>query len=653
VGSSNVFQSTAGATNGFVGINQPAPAATLDVNGSINLPNTTSSTVGVLSLGGVPILSGFGPANVFVGPSTGNFTMTGDGANTAVGAGAFQSNTTGGGDSALGYFALNSNTTGFGNNAFGYTALSGNSTGNYNNAFGDGALIVSTGQSNSAFGDSALLRLQTGNSNIAIGANAGSLLSSSESSNIDIGHNGVAGESNTIRIGTPGTQTEAYIAGTLNVTNLNVGTCTGCGSGGGGVTSVTGTGGINSSPTTGAVGLSLTPASCSSNTALVALPAVCSATAFATTAANSFTAAQTMPGLIVNGNATATNLTATASLSGSTVSASSSYLLNNGTNTATVLASNTVAGTTNDVFLGFSAGTFTGSAFGPNNIGLGNNTLNALAGGADNTASGYGALHSTSSGSSNTGSGYDALYLNSSGSNNTAAGSSALYNNTAGSYNTAVGYQALSTPGSASGTTGSSNIAIGYQAGSAYTGSESTNIDIGSSGTLGESSTIHIGSTQTATFIAGINGQTSASGTAVFINAFGQLGTVTSSQRFKDNIADIGDESDLLMKLRPVTFYYKPELDPTHTRQYGLVAEEVAQVAPQLVVFDKDGAPETVRYHFVNALLLNEVQKQRQLIEEQQKANQDQQSTIARQQTEIEDLANRLAKLEARLSPAQ
>jgi hypothetical protein len=115
----------------------------------------------------------------------------------------------------------------------------------------------------------------------------------------------------------------------------------------------------------------------------------------------------------------------------------------------------------------------------------------------------------------------------------------------------------------------------------------------------------------------------------------------------------MGDESDLLMKLRPVAFYYRPELDATHTRQYGLVAEEVAQVAPQLVVFDKDGTPQTVRYHFVNAMLLNEVQKQRQLIEQQQKANEDQQSTIARQQAEIQDLADRLTKLEARLGPAQ
>ena len=100
----------------------------------------------------------------------------------------------------------------------------------------------------------------------------------------------------------------------------------------------------------------------------------------------------------------------------------------------------------------------------------------------------------------------------------------------------------------------------------------------------------------------------------------------------------------------PVAFYYKPELDDTQTRQYGLVAEEVAQVAPQLVVFDKDGAAQSVRYHFVNAMLLNEVQKQRHLVEEQQKTNERQNNTIARQQQEIEDLAARMVKLEELLA---
>ena len=136
----------------------------------------------------------------------------------------------------------------------------------------------------------------------------------------------------------------------------------------------------------------------------------------------------------------------------------------------------------------------------------------------------------------------------------------------------------------------------------------------------------------------------------VLVNGAGQLGTVKSSLRYKHQVADMGVESDVLMKLRPVAFYYKPELDDTQTRQYGLVAEEVAKVAPELVVFNDDGTPETVRYHFVNAMLLSEVQKQRQRIEEQQQTNEQQNNTIAQQQAQIQDLAARMAKLETMLS---
>ncbi|MGO9209224.1 MAG: tail fiber domain-containing protein [Terriglobales bacterium] len=136
------------------------------------------------------------------------------------------------------------------------------------------------------------------------------------------------------------------------------------------------------------------------------------------------------------------------------------------------------------------------------------------------------------------------------------------------------------------------------------------------------------------------------SGSPLCINASALIGVcpvTVSSRRFKHAIADMGAESDLLMKLRPVAFYYKPELDETQTRQYGLVAEEVAQVAPQLVVYDKDGIPQTVRYHLVNAMLLNEVQKQQRLLEKQRE-------TIGEQESRMQDLEARLAKLEAALA---
>jgi hypothetical protein len=123
---------------------------------------------------------------------------------------------------------------------------------------------------------------------------------------------------------------------------------------------------------------------------------------------------------------------------------------------------------------------------------------------------------------------------------------------------------------------------------------------------------------------------------AVYVNADGQLGTTPSSRRYKQQIADMSAESHVLMKLRPVSFYYRPELDEAHVRQYGLVTEEVAEAAPDLVAYDKDGAPQAVRHHFVNAMLLNEAQKQRRLVEEQKAT--------------IQDLEARLARLEAALA---
>jgi hypothetical protein len=157
----------------------------------------------------------------------------------------------------------------------------------------------------------------------------------------------------------------------------------------------------------------------------------------------------------------------------------------------------------------------------------------------------------------------------------------------------------------------------------------STGLHIGNAGVLGDGNTIRIGDSQLSAFIAGISGATSASGVAVFVNGAGQLGTLTSSARFKDDIRDIGRTSDGLLKLRPVSFRYKPELDPTGLEQYGLVAEEVAEVYPDLVTCDDQGQPQTVRYHFLVPMLLNEVQKDRK---------------------EIEDLKTRLERLETLLS---
>jgi hypothetical protein len=270
------------------------------------------------------------------------------------------------------------------------------------------------------------------------------------------------------------------------------------------------------------------------------------------------------------------------------------------------------------------------------NFGTGNTFVGASAGnmtmtGQFNTAVGSSALLSNTTGNTNSAFGAGALQLNTIGLRNSAFGFDALLSNTTGMQNSAFGSGALQNL-----TSGDLNTAIGAGAGNSLT-SGSSNVYIANSGAGSESNTIRVGTvgTQMTTFIAGISGATSASGVAVFVNSSGQLGTTTSSRRFKHEIADMGGESDLLMKLRPVAFYYKPELDETQTRQYGLVAEEVAQVAPQLVVFDKDGTPQTVRYHFVNAMLLNEVQKQWTIIESQESKIQNLEARLARLETTI------------------
>ena len=295
------------------------------------------------------------------------------------------------------------------------------------------------------------------------------------------------------------------------------------------------------------------------------------------------------------------------------------------------------------------------------NTALGNGALYANTGGDENTAVGTSALYSNITGSANTAMGRSALFYNTGGGHNTAVGYYTLYHNS-GNSNTAIGFRALElnegdenvaignyalnqhTTGNRNiavggyaltdTTEGNNNTAVGYNAGK-YTTSDFTgsgNIYLGYDVrplSATESDTIRIGRNQTETYIAGIYSGT-ASGRAVYVNSNGKLGTVTSSRRYKEDIADMGDASSNLMKLRPVSFYYRSEYsDGPRTLQYGLIAEEVAEVYPDLVIYDpKTGQPETVSYHLVNAMLLNEVQKQ---------------------QRKIQDLEERLTKLEALL----
>jgi hypothetical protein len=250
---------------------------------------------------------------------------------------------------------------------------------------------------------------------------------------------------------------------------------------------------------------------------------------------------------------------------------------------------------------------------------------------------GFEALQDNTTGGTNTAIGRQALRSNTEGNQNTAVGHQALINNS-GEGNTAVGSLALR-----DNTTGTFNIALGDFAGSAITTGHS-NIDIGNFGVAGESNTIRIGdeAVQTATYIAGISGRTASGGVAVFVNSNGKLGSSTSSARFKEEIKPMGEASEAILALKPVTFRYKPEIDPKRIPQFGLVAEEVEKVNPDLVARDKEGKPYSVRYDQVNAMLLNEFLKEH-------RKNEEQQATIARQQKQIEALAAGLQKVSAQL----
>jgi Chaperone of endosialidase len=273
----------------------------------------------------------------------------------------------------------------------------------------------------------------------------------------------------------------------------------------------------------------------------------------------------------------------------------------------------------------------------------------------ENTATGDRALESNTTGNLNTANGGSGPLLhNTTGSGNTAIGAEALQSNTTGVNNTAVGGDAL-----LNNATGGFNIAIGFSAGINLTTGDN-NIDIGFdvAGVAGESDTIRIGNQNIdATYIHGISGATASGGAAVFINSDGKLGTMTSSARFKDEIKAIGNDSEALLALRPVRFRYRKDIDPQGIVQFGLVAEEVEKISPDLVLHDRKGQPYAVRYEQVNAMLLNEFLKEHKKVERlqatvaaQQKAFQ---SNLANHQKQIEVLAASLHKINARLETSR
>ena len=267
---------------------------------------------------------------------------------------------------------------------------------------------------------------------------------------------------------------------------------------------------------------------------------------------------------------------------------------------------------------------------GTGNTAIGLVALSSNTTGDSNTATGNSALRNNTTGAFNTANGAGALVNNATGGANVAIGAQALNNNTAGFQNTAVGDSALGNSIS-----GNANIALGILAGIGVTTAENV-ICIGADGA----------NVSNSCYIGEIFGVTASGGTTVFINSSGKLGTTTSSRRFKEEIKPMDKSSEAVLALKPVTFRYKKEVDSDRIPQFGLVAEDVEAINPDLVVRDKEGKPYSVRYDQVNAMLLNEFLKEHRKVEQQRK---DFEAALAQQQKQIDVLTAGLQKVSAQL----
>ena len=515
------------------------------------------------------------------------------GGNTAEGQNALLSLTTGTYNNAVGIYALLSLTTGNFNTANGADALLSNTanentatgagtlfsttTGGFNAADGAFALFANTtGQNNTAVGDRALQNNTTGNGNIALGANAGVNLTTG-SNNISVGSSGLAAESNTIRIGDPAIHAATFIAGitAMNPATPNQAVLVDPATGQLGSADIASFGVVSTTPENTAVG----------DQALVSNT-------------GEFNTATGFQALFSNTDGNENTATGDQALVSNTTGAN-----NTGLGTF-ALSSNTTGEFNNAVganSLFFNVDGVSNNAFGESAL-LSNITA------SDNTAIGDLALANNDSsgngdGSLNTAVGAGALFSNVDGNSNNAVGFDALGVNTTGVFNNAIGFEALG-----SNTTGSNNVALGDSAGQNVTTAGHV-ICIGAS-VAGEN-------VSNSCYIGSIFGETSSGGATVFINSAGKLGTITSSRRFKEEIKPMDHASEVLFSLKPVTFRYKKEIDSAGTSQFGLVAEDVEKINPDLVVRDNEGNTYSVRYDQVNAMLLNEFLKEHRKVEEQ------------------------------------
>lgn len=494
------------------------------------------------------------------------------------------------------------NTTGSGNSFFGFNAGVANMTGSGNSFFGTSAGQLNTADSNTFIGFNAGGSNTSGFSNSFLGRNAG-FSNTTASINTFVGYN--AGLSNTT-----GTFNSFFgaTAGVANTATSNsfFGALAGASNTSGGGNSFFGRD-AGASNTTGGSNAFFGLSAGRSNT---------------TASFNSFFGAS------AGGQ--------------NTTGAGNSFF-------GTFAGNDNVSGDFNS-FFGASAGgdntTGESNAFFGNGSGFSNTTA------SNNSFFGTSAGNMNTTGAANTFVGKAAGVLNTTGGSNAFFGTDAGFNNKTGTGNTFVGRSA----GQAN-TAGVGNIVIGHQAGgNLVTGSNNIYV-ANAGGTDPESGTIRIGSalTHNAAYIEGIFNSPVPGGIPVFVDPTGKLGTAPSSRRFKQDIHNMGSLSSRLMQLRPVTYLYRPEMVPgaDHTLQYGLIAEEVEKVYPEMVQHTADGQVLTVRYQMLNSMLLNEVQKQQQVIQSQQQLlqtqtqkNATQEQRITTQEQQISDLEQRLRRLE-------
>ena len=294
-------------------------------------------------------------------------------------------------------------------------------------------------------------------------------------------------------------------------------------------------------------------------------------------------------------------------------------------------------------------GTLRNNTTGPANTGTGFQALFSNTTGYLNTAIGIHALYQNTIGTTNIAVGSNVLYSNSTGGGNTAAGASAMYENTTGIGNTANGYKAL-----LNNTTGDNNTAIGEWA--LYNNTTGTNnIGIGPYGLGGYDIVTadhviaigHPGQNVSNSCWIGNIATSAVTGSAVYISSDGRLGLLSSSHRFKKEIKPMDKASEAILALKPVTFQYKS--DDTDTPQFGLIAEEVEKVNPNLVVRDKEGKPYSVRYDQVNAMLLNEFLKEHRKVEQWETTAAQQAKEIKALTAALKDQAAQIEKISAQL----